>query len=1101
MLINKDIMEELKISSEVNSKNDTSKDSDFRVSINKVQYIDENNFTVEATVKYDDEGPEYNTLIYAKNGEVEDVTCTCAEYESTYGTCRHIMQSATAFNDSAKYSKLFSGDTSKKEEVVVANTEAYRIYRQLINSFYEEEDKKDKKIIIKAKEKVHLKCKLFYNSSSKDLKAEFEIGNKQFYKIRNLIDFYDKMQKGEKAKYGLKLELVHVKEAFEETDLPLLNFLIKYSEIIKYANESANRYYQNMLNNSYIVLSHSAMDELFETLSGKTVECEMDGEALNVNFVDKEPNVKFEIINKSDYEYALATKEDVYEYTTIEGKDFIYFLKGKNLFKCSEKFKNTTLTLLDAFRINMTNEIPFRKTEFASFYSLMLPNLTDSVSLDKLDQDELENYKPKALKVKVYLDYTKSGIITADVKFDYDNNEFSPFEKVDESIPRNAIEESKALDLFSKCGFVLDTKNNRLMLVDDEKIYEFLKGEIEEFISRFEILATDDFRQKQITSPKVNSIGIKIENNLLSIDLSGIDFNSEEITEIMKKYKMKRKFHRLKNGDFIDLSKNDTLEVLQKLSEGTNIDFKNLASGNIKLPIYRSLYLDKILEKTDIVVKQEEKYKDLINDVYSRQISDKFKLPEGLNATLREYQEVGFDWLKTIDMYGLGGILADDMGLGKTVQILAVILSYIQETPKSKRRPTIVVCPSSLILNWKEESEKFTPSLRTLSISGNIENREKLINSIKNYDLVITSYDLLKRDIDIYKKVGYRFRYIVADEAQYIKNNNTQNAKAIKEIEADTKYALTGTPIENSLAELWSIFDFIMPGYLFSYNKFKINYESPIAKDSDPDAMSKLKNMIEPFILRRIKEKVLTELPDKTISVLNNEMNDEQLKLYLSYLKVAKKEVKEEIEVNGIANSQIKILALLMRLRQICCHPGLFIDNFKGESSKLTQCTEIINDAVQGGHKILLFSGYSSMFWYIEKELDRLGISYLKLTGQTKVNQRMNLVNRFNNDESVKVFLISLKAGGTGLNLIGADMVIHYDPWWNLSAENQATDRTYRIGQKRNVQVYKLITKNSIEEKIYNLQERKARLANNMLSTKETFISKLSKDEIMDLFE
>ena len=270
------------------------------------------------------------------------------------------------------------------------------------------------------------------------------------------------------------------------------------------------------------------------------------------------------------------------------------------------------------------------------------------------------------------------------------------------------------------------------------------------------------------------------------------------------------------------------------------------------------------------------------------------------------------------------------MGLGKTVQILAVILSYVQETPKLRRRPTIVVCPSSLILNWKEESDKFTPSLRTLSISGNIENREKLINSIKNYDLVITSYDLLKRDIDLYKKVNYKFRYIVADEAQYIKNNNTQNAKAIKEIDADTKYALTGTPIENSLAELWSIFDFIMPGYLFSYNKFKINYESPIAKDSDPDAMAKLKNMIEPFILRRIKEKVLTELPDKTISVLNNEMNDEQLKLYLSYLKVAKKEVKEEIEVNGIANSQIKILAFLMRLRQICCHPGLFIDNYKG---------------------------------------------------------------------------------------------------------------------------------------------------------------------------
>ena len=265
--------------------------------------------------------------------------------------------------------------------------------------------------------------------------------------------------------------------------------------------------------------------------------------------------------------------------------------------------------------------------------------------------------------------------------------------------------------------------------------------------------------------------------------------------------------------------------------------------------------------------------------------------------------------------------------------------------------------------------------------------------------------------------------------------------------------------------------------------------------------MNRLKQMIEPFVLRRIKEKVLTELPEKTITILNNEMDEEQEKIYLSYLQAAKKEAKEEIEANGIESSQIKILSLLMRLRQICCHPGLFLDNYEGESSKLNQCIEIIKDAVDGGHKILLFSGYSSMFSYIEKELKTLGIKYFKLTGQTKVNDRMDLVNKFNTDDSIKVFLISLKAGGTGLNLVGADMVIHYDPWWNLSAENQATDRTYRIGQKRNVQVYKLITKNTIEEKIYNLQERKAKLADDMLSTNETFINKLSTDEIMKLFE
>ena len=358
----------------------------------------------------------------------------------------------------------------------------------------------------------------------------------------------------------------------------------------------------------------------------------------------------------------------------------------------------------------------------------------------------------------------------------------------------------------------------------------------------------------------------------------------------------------------------------------------------------------------------------------------------------------------------------------------------------------------------------------------------------------------MKRDVEVYKKEKYEFKYIIADEAQYIKNNNTQNSKAIKEIKSQVKFALTGTPIENSLSELWSIFDFIMPGYLFGYKKFKEVYETPIIKDKDERAMQKLKMLIEPFVLRRIKTDVLTELPDKTISILNNEMKAEQEKIYISYMQIARKEAMQEIEENGFEKSQIRILALLTRLRQICCHPSLFLENYKGESSKLNQCIEIVKDAIQAGHKILLFSGYTSMFEIIEKELKKNDIKYFKLTGQTKVGERIQLVDEFNESPNVKIFLISLKAGGTGLNLIGADMVIHYDPWWNLSAENQATDRTYRIGQKKNVQVYKLITKNSIEEKIYELQQRKAKLMDDMLSTKQTFINKLTKEEVMNLF-
>lgn len=412
-----------------------------------------------------------------------------------------------------------------------------------------------------------------------------------------------------------------------------------------------------------------------------------------------------------------------------------------------------------------------------------------------------------------------------------------------------------------------------------------------------------------------------------------------------------------------------------------------------------------------------------------------------------------------------------------------------------------MVCPSSLSLNWQNEIKKFTPDLSSNVIHGNAEERKKQIKSIPNYNMTITSYDLLKRDIEVYKEQKYEFQYIIADEAQYIKNNNTQNAKAIKELNAKTRYALTGTPIENSLSELWSIFDFIMPGYLFSYRKFKELYEMPIVKEEDKLAMKNLKMLIEPFILRRIKEEVLTELPDKTITVLNNEMEEEQQKIYLSYLQSAKQEALSQISSNGFEKSQIKILALLMRLRQICCHPSLFLTDYKGQSSKLSQCIEVIKDAVASGHKILLFSSYTAMFPMIEKELKKENIEFCKLTGQTKVGERIKLVDEFNESENLKVFLISLKAGGTGLNLIGADMVIHYDPWWNLSAENQATDRTYRIGQKKNVQVYKLITKNSIEEKIYELQERKAKLIDNMLSTNETFLNKLSKEEIMELFK
>lgn len=1099
MLISEVIMNELeKYASKEILENAKEIANDNKITLTKIKYENKDDFSVRARVN--GANMDYFTYIEIQKGNIENLSCTCPDYEDTYGTCKHILATAYYFNQAKEYNKMFnSDDEQKKEEKSKEKEERYRIYRQMINTFYEQEQN-DAEVKIHAAGDIKIEPKILYNYNSKELKVEFKIGKTQMYKIKNLTEFYNRMIENQKYKYGMKLEFIHSKDAFTQESQGLLDFIMKYAEIIKYANESAN-YYANFMNNGAITLSNSGMDDLFNALNGKSAEYENQYGNQMIHFIDNEPDIKFDI-KESNYkdEFKITTNTDVYDFSVIQGKKYIYFLQNNDLYRCSMKFNNTVLKLLNIFKVNFVKQIPLKKVEFSDFYSLIIEQMKDKFDLSKIDQEILEKYMPKELKVRVFLDINKSNFVTADVKFKYDNFEFSPFENVDKQIPRNAVEESKALDLFKNAGFMLDIKKNQLILTSEDRIYDFLKVGVEEFIKRFEVLATENFKARQIISPKISSIGVKIENNLLNIDLSEIDLDKSEFEEIMKKYTLRKRFHRLKNGQFVDLEDNKTLDAIEKISESVNIDYKELSALTIKVPIYRSLYLDKILKQNEIVVKQSEEYKNLIDDVYNRQISDKYQLPRTLNASLREYQKVGFDWLKTLDDYGLGGILADDMGLGKTIQLLAVLLSY-KELENENHLPSLVICPSSLTLNWQEEANKFATSLKTIVISGTSAEREEQISKIKNCDVAITSYDLLKRDLEIYKKYDYVFRYLIADEAQYIKNNTTKNAKAIKEIKSKTRYALTGTPIENSLAELWSIFDFIMPGYLFNYSKFKVKYETPIIKEDDKDAMTRLKNMIEPFILRRVKEKVLTELPDKTITVLNNEMDGEQLDIYLSYMKQAKKQAKEEIEVNGVQNSQIKILALLMRLRQICCHPGLFIENYDGGSKKLQQCIEVIKNAVDGGHKILLFSGYSSMFPYIEKELNDLKIKYFKLTGQTKVSERMDLVNEFNENKDIKVFLISLKAGGTGLNLIGADMVIHYDPWWNLSAENQATDRTYRIGQKRNVQVYKLITKNSIEEKIYNLQEKKAKLANDMLSTNETFISKLSKDEIMELFE
>jgi len=980
------------------------------------------------------------------------------------------------------------------------NKETHRAFNQLLNTFLEINNKEEE-LAQDGTSSIKLVPIFLYNDTDKKLKVEFKIGNEQLTKINNLPDFFERMLNREKYKYNNVLEFIHEENAFEEQSRPLLKFLLKYAEIIKYANDVNNNYahYGRNFNVNNVVLSNTGLDELFEILKGKTVEFETKTGERKIQFIDEPIDIKF-ILEKSDEStYCLTPNIDVYGYDIFYGKNYSYFLIDNKMHKCLPKVENRNLELLEVYKKNYTQSIVFNENNLRNFFAIVVPKIKDNFEIKNIDKEQVEKYMPKDLYVKIYLDYNEKGYIIADVKFCYGNVEFNPIKNVNLEITRNAIQENEVLDTFVQTGFMLDSANARLVLANDEKIYNFLSKEIEDYMKKFEVLVAEDFKKKDIKKIKIKSIGVKIENNLLDINLEDFKFNIYEIKDIINKYKLRKKFYRLKDGTYISLEKNSSLDFLENLTDNIEIEDENVEENSIKLPIYRALYLEKIFKNMpNTNIQKNEYYKNMISQIEDRQIDLSTKIPPKLNAELRTYQKIGYKWLRTLEQYKMGGILADDMGLGKTIQLLAVILSYVQKN-KGNVKPSIIICPSSLALNWYNEIQKFTPTLKALVISDDYLERKRKIEEIGKYQVIITSYDSLKRDIDLYE--NYCFKYVVADEAQYIKNNNTKNSKAIKTINAETKFALTGTPIENSLSELWSIFDFIMPGYLYKYKKFKELYETPIIKEQNEDVMNKLKKQIEPFVLRRTKGEVLTELPDKTVTILNNEMSEEQYNIYMSYMAQARKEIMSQIDINGFEKSQIKILSLLMRLRQICCHPKLFLREYEGESSKLNQCIEIIQDAVLGGHKILLFSSYTSMFEIIEEKLKNIGVKYLKLTGQTKVGERIELVDKFNTDENIKVFLISLKAGGTGLNLTGADMVIHYDPWWNLSAENQATDRTYRIGQKRNVQVYKLITKNSIEEKIYELQQKKAKLIDNMLSTDATFINKLSKDDILALFE
>ena len=584
-----------------------------------------------------------------------------------------------------------------------------------------------------------------------------------------------------------------------------------------------------------------------------------------------------------------------------------------------------------------------------------------------------------------------------------------------------------------------------------------------------------------------------MKNDWLSLNFEDLEFGPSEYKKILASYRQNKKYFRLKDGSFLNL-KNEYVDTLASFVDDLNLNDDQLDEEEVLIPKYRALYLDQLTKiSQSLHVERDVSFKSMVREFKQVEDAD-FTVPVNLQKTLRRYQKTGYRWLKTLSKYQMGGILADDMGLGKTLQVISVLLSEKGQSNKS----SLIVAPSSLIYNWESEIHKFAPGLTTMIIHGDPATRRQLIQDSSNVDIVITSYDLIRRDVESYQSQS--FRYCILDEAHYIKNHTTLSAKAVKKVNSEIRFALTGTPIENSLSDLWSIFDFILPGYFGTYAQFRKKYEVPIMKQQNLNLLSRIHQQVAPFILRRLKKDVLKELPEKIETSMYCEMDKTQRDLYHAMVYEMKEEMNQEIQEQGIERSRIKILALLMRLRQICCDPSLYLENYKGESAKLKLCLELVDECISTGHKVLIFSQFTSMLDILSKELTAKEIKHLMLTGSTKTNERLALTEQFNSDDT-PVFLISLKAGGTGLNLTGADVVIHYDPWWNMSAQNQATDRAHRLGQEKTVQVFKLFVKNTIEEKIERLQQRKRDLTEAIVQEGETFITQLSSEELIALFE
>lgn len=1009
--------------------------------------------------------------------------CSCADFQNHESKknycCKHLVASFYEFLnklDNNKELKLSLGLQEENVGKIIRSTEGSILDFLLQNN--------------KLKKSIVIQVIINKISWSNKICAEFKIGesNKKVYSIKDIDGFLIALSNNIPIKYGKDFEFSLKTHKLNLNQKKLIRFINMLKDMD--LNSSFKKTNEKLVSGKHIIIPKALIKEFFTSIKSLRVY-------LGANFYSR--LIETEILNcpipfplnlkKIGNMIKLEAERGMPE--KLGGSDEVY-LYNTSIYLPDEMQIESIMPYLEAF--SHGNTIFFSENEEERILKDLIPSMQRATSHVTMSKSLSERVVFAPVKFKFYFDKRISkndNDIILNLKVSYDKYEFNYLDNFTEKvIYRDSERESKVIKIIRQFGF--EPVNDVFMLFKDESyIFEFFKSDVKELQDIGEVYYSDRFTGiKKINKSSFKGDIKKGKYDYFEMKFEIDDIPYEETYKILQAFRDSKKYYRLKSGDFLDLEEIEMrkfLKLLDTLNDKDEIN-DNIISFNKNKGYYVADYLEE----------QDINYLDGSSELLSLRDSIKkiknttFKTPENLIGELRSYQVFGYNYLKTLDSLGFGGILGDEMGLGKTLQTISFIIS-------NKQAKTLIVTPTSLIYNWLNEFNKFTKDVKICSLIGSKSERRTYLRDIKKYDVYITTYNILKRDIDIYKDM--KFTYCILDEAQNIKNPSSQNAKSCKLINAERKFALTGTPIENSLMELWSIFDFIMPGYLYDEKRFRAKYYRKL--DEDKVLTDNLNMLIKPFILRRYKKDVLKELPDKIENKLVVPMEKKQKEVYETYVNHVKDIIDKKVKDDEFKSSKIEILSYITKLRQICLHPSVVMDNYKGGSGKFNALMDLLTQSIDEGHKILVFSQFTSILKLIAEMIKKHNISFCYLDGNTPTKTRIKLVEDFNKSNT-NVFLISLKAGGTGLNLTSADIVIHFDPWWNPAVEDQASDRAHRIGQKNIVEVIKMVSEGTIEEKILSLQHEKKELINKIIGKdsldSSVNLTTLSDNELLALF-